>query len=329
MCARMPVIAFAVLLAACGGSGSGGQASGDSLTVVQLNTLHGLVGAGCVQADNCRLADRLDLLFRWIARSGCPDVVALQEVSRVSAPLIMDRLAGGCRFTYQAMLGPQPVGIDDQMILSRYPILAMGRQALFPGFRYVSWARIDHPRGPLDVFVTHLASTSDSAESPCLPPLCPTECADTAQTVRDCQAVEMASFIEHTHDVDTPAVIAGDFNSHPGSFVYDTFTSRGWSDTYLAAGNPDCDPASGAGCTSGREDESLVDLESSTNNETERIDFIFLIPPRDDSTCRIDRSKTRLFADRPNPFAPTCGLAPAAICWPSDHEGNQLAARCG
>ena len=156
---------------------------------------------------------------------------------------------------------------------------------------------------------------------------------------RDCQAVQMAAFIEAKHDVDTPAVIAGDFNAEPGSFIYRQFTERGWSDVYLAAGNPECDPTSGVGCTAGRRDQSLDDLESPASNEVERIDFIFRHPAaqrlrlpgaaRPRLRPRRRRHRDAHFTDRPNPFAPTCGPAPAPICWPSDHEGVELDLNCG
>jgi hypothetical protein len=42
-----------------------------------------------------------------------------------------------------------------------------------------------------------------------------------------------------------------------------------------------------------------------------------------------DGTATRIFADAPNPFAPTCGPSPDAICWPSDHEGAEMDLYCG
>ena len=332
------LVACVLLLVACGDDDSGGQSTAPDLTVAQLNALHGKVG-DCQQMENCRLADRVDLLFKWIARSGCPDVVTLQEVWTDSVPLIMSHLANTCPFAYQSVQGNRKLGQDDEMVLTRYPVLATEHLPLFPGFRHALWVRIDHPLGPVDIFTTHLASGSDGGPAPCTAAgLCPADCiAAAAPTRRDCQAVQMAAFIEAKHDVDTPAVIAGDFNSAPSSFAYQTFTERGWHDVYLAAGNPECDPATGVGCTSGRQDESLVDLESPASNETERIDFIFLIPPSNGFPCRAsldsasdndgDGTATRLFADRSNPFA-ACGPAPAAICWPSDHEGVELDMNC-
>jgi endonuclease/exonuclease/phosphatase family metal-dependent hydrolase len=231
------------------------------------------------------------------------------------------------------------LGADDEMLLSRYPIAAWKVQPLYRGFRTVQFARIDHPTGPVDVFSTHLASSSDGAQLPCEGD-CPAECiAAGAATVRECQSVVLAQFIVARHDVPGPAVATGDFNASPGGFVHNQFTGRGWTDVYLAAGNPECDLGTGVGCTSGREDEDVTELESPASNEDERIDYIFLIPPAGGSVCaatidsRLDDDgdgiATRIFADDPNPFAPTCGPAPEQICWPSDHEGMQLDLNCG
>jgi endonuclease/exonuclease/phosphatase family metal-dependent hydrolase len=203
----------------------------------------------------------------------------------------------------------------------------------------VLYARLDHPLGPLDVFTTHLASSSDSAGSPCAGD-CPPECLSAgAATVRQCQGVQVAAFVAARHDVATPAVVSGDFNESPGTFVHAQFTARGWPDTYLSAGNPECAPGSGVGCTSGRNDGDLSELESSASNEVQRIDFIFLVPPAPGSLCAGtidsggdadgDGTATRIFADDPNPFASSCGPLPDPICWPSDHEGAQLDVNCG
>src|SRR6185295_13517771 len=157
---------------------------------------------------------------------------------------------------------------------------------------------------------------------------------------RECQATQVRALVETQHDVATPAVITGDMNEPPTSFVHQHLTtSAGWTDTHLAAGNPECEPSTGVGCTSGRVDDDLTDLESPDSNESERIDYVILVPPAAGSLCTAvidgpndadgDGTATRIFADQPNPFGAACGPAPAPICWPSDHEGAELDLGCG
>lgn len=334
-------ILLCLLLAACGGGsdGDGGASDAPDLTVAQLNVLHGITGM-CPQQDNCRIDDRADLLAQWIARSGCPDVVTLQEGWRGWVTRLQARAGSICDFTYEVVTVGS-VAVDDEIVLSRYPVLLAEERPLFPGFRKAMHVRVDHPLGPVDVYTTHLGSSADGGPLPCTQSgaPCPAAClAAGAQIRRDCQAVQMAAFIEATHDVDTPAVVSGDFNSEPGSFAYRQFTGRGWEDVYLAAGNRECDPASGRGCTAGRADESLVELESRARNQAERIDFIFLVPPRNGFPCRArldpasdrdgDGRATRHFPGAPNPFAAQCGAAPLPICWPSDHDGVEMDLNC-
>lgn len=305
------------------------------VTVADLNILHGIFCPSGTQA--CRLAERVDLLYQWIAAAGCPDVVTLQEISTRAANEVIGH-ASTCPFTYQVGF-MSLFGVDDAIVLSRYPIVTFETHLLYKDFRHVAHARIDHPIGALDVFTTHLASGSDGAGNPCDTD-CPVACvAAGATTVRECQGVQVGNYVATTHDVAPPAFVTGDFNESPGSFVYHQLADRGWTDTYLAAGNPECDPGTGIGCTSGRADEDLSELESPASNEVERIDYIFLVPPGFASRCAgtIDSSAdadgdgtaTRLFADDPNPFAPTCGPLPDPICWPSDHEGVQVDLNCG
>jgi hypothetical protein len=53
-----------------------------NVTVVNLNLFHGLDcdPAFPKKGDQCRLAERVDLLFEHLARIGCPDIVTLQEI---------------------------------------------------------------------------------------------------------------------------------------------------------------------------------------------------------------------------------------------------------
>ncbi len=337
---RFLVAALALFVAGCGGAADDDAAGASTrdLTVVQLNFLHGITGM-CPPLDNCRLADRATLLGQWIVRSGCPDLVILQEVWNGSLPLLAATAAEACPFAYEMALSADQLGPDEHLILSRHPMEIVTRLPLFPGFRKVLHARVDHPLGPIDVYTTHLASGSDGANIACDGPLspCPAECRRAgAQTRRECQAVQMAELVAATHTGPAPAIITGDFNAEPGSFVYRQFTDRGWPDVYLAAGNAECDAAGGGGCTSGREDDALDDLEAPAPNVDRRIDFIFLVPPAAGFSCTLDPPDdadgdglaTRGFADLPNPFAPECGAAPLPICWPSDHTGVALDLNC-
>jgi endonuclease/exonuclease/phosphatase family metal-dependent hydrolase len=307
------------------------------LTVANLNILHGIFCPPATVA--CRLSDRVDLFFQWIAASGCPDVVTVQEYQDAAAGAFFGtHLATTCPFAYEKVFVPRQ-GVDDELVLARHSAVTVESITLYKNFRHLLWVRLDHPLGPLDVFTTHLASGSDGAQSPCAAD-CPPECvAAGAATVRQCQAVQVGELVTARHDVPTPAVVTGDFNDEPGTFAYAQLVGRGWVDTYLAAGNPECNPATGVGCTAGRDDVSLAQLESTASNEVERIDFAFLVPPGAGSLCTPtldpatdddgDGTATRIFADLPNPFAPACGPLPDPICWPSDHEGAELDLDCG
>jgi endonuclease/exonuclease/phosphatase family metal-dependent hydrolase len=325
------MVVVVLLLSSCSDAGRG---TTPSVTLADLNFLHGIFCPP--ESDRCRLPDRAALLFQFIVAHGCPDVVTLQEIWPPSVELIEPYLATSCPFTYQLVQGGRVTGVDDETVLTRYPAVLVEQLTLYRQFRRVLLTRIDHPAGLVDVYSTHLASGSDGAGQPCAED-CPAECvAAGASNVRECQAVQTALFVEQTHDPALVGLVTGDFNDPPGSFVYEQFVGRGWTDAYLAAGNPECDPATGVGCTSGRADEGLEGLESPALNEVERIDFIFLVRPVDPAACAAeilppgdDGGGTRLFADEPNPFAPSCGPLPEAICWPSDHVGVQIALGCG
>jgi endonuclease/exonuclease/phosphatase family metal-dependent hydrolase len=315
----------------------------DDLTGATLNQLHGLTcpaGTG-----SCRLAERVALSGQWIVARGCPDVVAFQEVFNAGpgsslAELLADQLTNVCPFPYEVAY-LKDNSVDDSLILSRYHVLSSQSQRLLNNLRNVLHVRIDHPIGLVDVFSTHLAAGVDSGSSPCgTGQPCPPEClaAFGMPTVRSCQAEQVALYVEAEHDLDTPALILGDFNQTPGSSVYGAFVNRGWTDAYLAGGNPECDMATGVGCTSGREDSDLSDLESPALGVDRRIDYAFVVPPAPASTCAgtIDSGAdddgdgvaTRLFADEPNTFGPPCGPSPAPICWASDHDGVQVDVNC-
>jgi endonuclease/exonuclease/phosphatase family metal-dependent hydrolase len=305
------------------------------VSVASLNVLHGVTCPP--ETADCRLADRQDLLFDWIESIDCPDVVLLQEVlgPRILA-LLVERVASRCDSVYQA-LGPSTAG--QNYTLTRYPVLQTGEDILMGGIRVLWHAQIDHPTGIVDVFNTHLAAGVDL--QPC-DAACPQECRDAgAVNSRECQAIQVATLTQQRAAPGSLQILGGDFNANPTSFVYQHIVAQnGWHDTYLDAGNPECDPETGIGCTSGREDSDLSDMESPANGVSRRIDYLFVKWPGEGSnaTCayKLDSHRdddgdglaTRIFADDPNPFAQTCGPLPDAICWPSDHEGMQADFNC-
>ena len=333
----MKATLIAVLLAAlvgCGGDDDGASPETADVTVASLNVLHGVF---CPPATlDCRVADRVELLFDWLEAAGCPDVVTLQEVlgERV-AELIRQAAGERCPFAYHVL---EPPLRGQNFTLSRHPVVESNEDPLLGGIRILWHTRIDHPTGTVDVFNTHLAAGIDNGSAPCAEP-CPAECvAAGAVSNRDCQAAQIAGLVERRAAAGSLRILAGDFNARPDTFVYRTFAESGdWVDAYLDAGNPECNPETGVGCTSGREDEALDDMESPRSGVRSRIDYLF-VGAAAGGACRWqiddagdgdgDGLATKIFADDPNPFADSCGPLPDPICWPSDHEGMQADLNC-
>ena len=297
---------------------------------VTVFSIHLLDGALC--DDDCRLEERVDLLMDWIEDRGCPDVVALQQISEASAELLEANLGEPCAFSYELIHGDDAWGDADEALLSRYPAVEVNLEDLHGGTRHLLHARLDHPVGELDVFTTQLASSAEGGPDPCED--CPDECVIAgAQTLRDCQAVQVWQRTrEHTFEI---AVVAADLGETADSYSYDLLAGHNWIDVYLDAGNPECDPGTGVGCTSGRGHLDTTDLASPEPGTDARTDHVFLSGPSAD-LCLFDGPgdedgdgvATRLFADEPNPFEDTCGPSPEAVCWPSDHVGVQIDINC-
>lgn len=330
-----------LVLAACSNgddNDSDDRATADTpdVSIASLNVLHGLFCAP--ETEDCRLADRQDLLFDWIESIDCPDVVLLQEVlgSRVIAQLA-ERVTSRCGSVYQVLAPSGAIG--QNYTLTRYPVLQTSEDHLVGGIRVLWHTQIDHPTGIIDLFNTHLAAGIDL--QPC-DESCPAECrAAGAADSRECQAVQVAHFTQQRAAPNSLRILGGDFNADPQSFVYRHLVeANGWVDAYQAAGNPECDPATGIGCTSGRADEDLSDMESPASGVSRRIDYLFVQFPEVESgaLCRYeldshrdddgDGLATRIFADDPTPFTASCGPLPDPICWPSDHEGTQADINC-
>jgi len=369
-----------------------------TVTIVNLNVFHGI---DCVpiRGEQCRLADRLALLFARLAAQGCPDIVTFQEVldrttvetltpdgqlltlTNLTSVLALIQatlppLSQVCGFEYNFLYAADLVtppqaplfqGTDEELILSRYPIVEQDLRLLHSALydptnpalrffaRHVLFARIQHPVGLIDVFTTHLAASEDFGDNPCHSQLsfplfggvtfdvaCPAEC-DASATVRVCEARQVVNFVKAHHDVPTPGFLTGDFNAPPSSAEYTEIIqaasgSQPWIDSHLAVGNPECDSATGIGCTGGRVAIKLdgsSELEEPALNVDTRGDFTFVVPPADSSACagRLltpagPVTGTGIFAGTPNPFTPSCGPLPLPICWASDHNGTMVNLSC-
>jgi endonuclease/exonuclease/phosphatase family metal-dependent hydrolase len=367
-----------------------------AVTVANINVFHGIPCAATGGTTQCHLAERIDLLFEHLAAIGCPDIVTLQEVLDLqSGPILsliglvtipedrqealtsvlrlikanLEPFAGVCGFKYEFLYaadlisplqGPFLQGLDEELILSRYPIQEQDVRLLHSAFfvpglenrarqffaRHVLFARIAHPVGPIDVFTTHLAASDDLGENPCdshvsFPAVdiafdvpCPAEC-DGAKTIRECEARQVANFVKEHHHGPLPAFITGDFNAEPGSNEYIEFTdSRSWLDSHLEAGNQECDGDrrlnKHGGCTAGRD----VVGDAIVGDVDKRIDYIFIVPSAPELECKIQAQGTGLFADEPEQKqACVSNLLPtepanAPICWASDHNGTRARLSC-
>ena len=369
----LSIILLPVIIALGGCDNNGSHAtSNTSVTLVNLNLLHGFdCDSPDTDTQQCRIRERIALLAEHLIAEGCPDLVTLQEVinsdfaptsqgqpvESILALIVAElpNLAAACgfdyRIVYEPLLAVAISEIDEELILSRYPVLQTGTRILYGPLynevtgalifaRHVLHARIDHPSGEVDVYNTHLASGSDFATSVCDEDYCPIEC-NKGDTVRACQAEQLILYVEQTRDSQNLALIAGDFNAVPNSTEYLAMTNHGWLDSHLAAGEAECNSTTGIGCTSGRSSR-LDAIESPALNVRSRIDYIFFALPPDNNVCNSSRQSGEqqtiegayaiesggLFAGEPNPFNKICGSAPSPLCWISNHSGNQVRLVC-
>jgi endonuclease/exonuclease/phosphatase family metal-dependent hydrolase len=139
-----------------------------------------------------------------------PDVVCLQEVwaapdggrqaEQLAAALggyhVAEAVGVGFEFADQSL---------GNAVLSRWPIRAVEQRRLpapagLDELRVMLRADIDGPRGPLEVFTTHLNFRLDQSD------------------VRQTQVRALCEFIAETADARTfPPVLCGDFNAEPGA----------------------------------------------------------------------------------------------------------------
>jgi endonuclease/exonuclease/phosphatase family metal-dependent hydrolase len=231
--------------------------------VVSFNVLHGGPWSGFA-GDGAHLERRLEITAAELAALR-PDVVALQEAS-VSRRLgnVPARLAGrlGLHHVYAPatshVFGDGPlsrlvVGAlgfhEGPAILSRFPIagwdvhpLPRCEHQLDP--RVLLRARLDTPRGRLDVFSAH--------------------------TSRDpCQVRRVAQIVGQQRN-GLPSILMGDFNSVETSVAIRAMTEEaGFIDSYRRA-NPDA-----RGATVWQRVDALLATAS------RRVDYIFVVPGLD------------------------------------------------
>lgn len=290
----------------------------EDVTVVAQNLLHGI--ACPADSDRCKLGERVKLFARQLAEAKCPEVVSVEESDPVMVGflkiVLMDPFAtsGPCHGRYKLAGGGDP-SIDREVILTTLPILGQERVRLAGPLRTALWVRVGAALGPLDVVATHLASGSD--DRPCDSTTCPPPC-HADDSLNTCQGRQAASLLASRQTPESVGVMIGDLNAKPGDPTIKALTARDLVDTFLAAGNPECDSATGVGCTGGREDKDLSDLTNPDSRQRERIDYIFLATSR---KCDVSKSSGLFAADPASP--PLEGFVFA-----SDHTGVQAKISC-
>lgn len=317
-------IALVALLVAaltgCSSGGSSAEGGGDSnaaakpasVTLVTQNLLHGIA---CPSDSNrCKLPERVQLFGRQLTTAKCPQVVAVQEVDPVMRNLLRAMTKAICDADYALVADDDP-SIDREVLLTTLPVLGQERMRLAGPLRTALWVRLRAPLGPLDVVATHLASSSD--DRPCDRSTCSAPCKPD-DTLNTCQGREAAKLLRDRVLPEGVGVLMGDLNAKPGEPTMKAILAKNFVDTNLLAGNAECVPATGVGCTSGRQDMDLSDLTDADSRQQERIDYVLLSTER---SCRVTKP-TGLFAVAPaNP--PLDGLVFA-----SDHTGVTATITC-
>ena len=312
------LVAAAAPAATAGASSAPRVAPGNDLRIVTMNILHGIV---CPNApDDCQGDDRIALLGRQLQAAKCPPVVALEEISeRMYGRIAAAPWVGECK--YKVVWHDMP-STDRELVLTTLPVTSQKLTILAGNFRSAYRVDLRSKLGPLVLVVSHQDGDPEPGDpKPCNPAECPPEC-PAEITLSDCQTNQAKAIASEGGGSKTIRVLTGDFNVTAASQRYRSIVADGWVDSHVAAGNPECDPATGAQCTSGRQDMNTDDLKNPASKETERIDFVFVKAPR---SCKVrfdtpkDRDRdglgTGLFANTP------ASNGPGGLVYLSDHTG--------
>jgi endonuclease/exonuclease/phosphatase family metal-dependent hydrolase len=318
--ARAALVAFVLLGVGSGviaGTGPASSAttaperSRPEVEVVSQNILHGLA---CPESsDHCRVGDRMRLFADNLQAAGCPAVVALEEANREVVRRLRPPLRRVCDGRYTVVFDDDP-GQDREVVLTTLPVLGRERVRLAGPLRSAWWVRVKAPVGAVDLLATHLASGSDNR--PCDTETCVEPCRidDSLQT---CQAREAVAYLDDRRTRRSVGLLVGDLNATTQEPTIAVMRDAGYLDTHLEAGNPECDPATGAQCTGGRDDTSVESLSDPTGRQQERIDYVFLAPT---SRCDVV-APTGLFDPDP-------GTGPSGLAYVSDHTGVEATIAC-
>jgi endonuclease/exonuclease/phosphatase family metal-dependent hydrolase len=230
------------------------------------------------------------------------DVWCLQEVFRErgggdqAADQAEDLAAalGGFHVAHSTRVEFEPFGDSiGNAVLSRWPIVESAMRPLsapvgFDELRLVVRADIDAPRGPIEVFSTHLNFRLDQSH------------------IRQQQVREVCEFIDETRAVrEFPPVLCGDFNADPESDEMRMLTGATavpvpklvFFDAWRAAGT-------GPGLTW----DNRNPFAASEHEPDRRIDYVLVGYPRDAGGGQVVRAQL-------------VGTQPVGGVWPSDHLG--------
>ena len=254
------------------------------------------------------------MFTRQLAQAHCPPIVALQETNRTTAKYLRRTLPNVCGRRYEIVFGNDPAQ-DREIVLTTLKVLGSSGVRLAGPLRTALWVRLAASVGTVDLVTTHLASSSD--DRPCDPSTCRSPCAST-DTLGTCQAREAADLLDRKRGKRSVGVLAGDLNAHPDEPTIAVLRARGYIDTHDAAGLAECDPSTGAECTSGRIDDSLTDMKNAASQQSERIDYVFLAGRR---SCSVVQP-TGIFIPEGGPTVAD------GLVFPADHSGVEATLRC-
>ncbi|MGI9602384.1 MAG: endonuclease/exonuclease/phosphatase family protein [Acidimicrobiales bacterium] len=301
--------------------------------VATINLLHGLElpGSCAPGTDQCAAPARLDMLWDRIETEiGCPDVVALQEISPRQWELVPATLGDLCDGRY-TLLGENLGAPDQEMILTDLEVIDDRFVPLSGPPWSAHWAQLESDIGVIDVFATHYASSAFNPDCDGTD-LCAPEC-EVGVELGTCNAVETLTFLDANADPAGVQLVIGDLNKEIDDPRMQTLTDEGFVDVFALAGLPECDPETGEWCTSGIGSDSDLDgLDDPDQRFGSRIDFILVRTPRtSDELCNQvdtaddadgDGTPTGLWANTPSP-EPVDG-----VVWPSDHAGVVVDLSC-